>query len=351
MPTNIEWSDETWNPVRGCTKVSAGCTNCYAMRQAHRFSGAGKPYEGLTQIVKGKGPQWTGAVRTVPELLWEPLRWRKPRRVFVNSMSDLFHEDVPAGFIAHVFAVMAAAPRHEFQILTKRPARMALLLNDPSFWASVWGHGMEHWWGTEDLARSDEIGPDHPLPNVWLGTSVEDQAAADERIPHLLRTPAAVRFLSCEPLLGPVNLERNARPWGAGGASARWLALLHWVIAGGESGPGARRCDVAWIRTLVDQCRAAAVPVFVKQVGAYVVDRNDAGFDADLEWETDTGIPTFRSAWPEPVEVEHDINGFREEYQGAPVRVHLIDRKGGNPNEWPGDLRVREFPALQEAST
>jgi len=346
--SSIEWTDATWNPVRGCSKVSAGCTNCYAMRQGHRFSGPSKAYEGLTHVVKGKGPQWTGAVRTVPELLEEPLRWRKPRRVFVNSMSDLFHEDVPDEFIAAVFAVMYDAHRHSYQVLTKRPERMAELLPSREFWDAINRSWLERLWAP--VAKRHGLdssgprpGPDYPiagpLPNVWLGTSVEDQAAADERIPHLLRTPATVRFLSCEPLLGRVDLPTD------------WMMELDWIIVGGESGPGARQCNVAWIRSLVAQCAVAPVPCFVKQVGAYVVDRNDAGFDADLEWETDTGIPTFRSAWPEPVEVEHDINGFREEYQGAPVRVHLIDRKGGNPNEWPWDLRVREFPSLQEART
>lgn len=170
--SKIEWTDRTWNPIRGCSLVSPGCTNCYAMRQVHRFDHPGGPYEGLTRMTE-HGPVWTGKVRVVEEALAEPPSWRKPCRVFVNSMSDLFHEGVPAEFIDRVFAVMQLARRHTFQILTKQPHRMAL---------------------------------HRPPANVWLGVSVENQATADERIPLLLQTPAAVRFLSVEPLLEAVDL-------------------------------------------------------------------------------------------------------------------------------------------------
>lgn len=303
--TSIEWTDSTWNPVRGCSKVSAGCQSCYAMKAAHRFSGPGRPYEGLTQLVKGKGPQWTGVVRVVPEKLIEPLTWREPRRVFVNSMSDLFHEEVPTSFIAHVFAVMSACPRHTFQVLTKRPARMAAVLSSPEFWAMVWGFGMEEYWTSSDLVRIDELGPGFPLANVWLGTSVEDQAAADARLPHLLATPAAVRFLSCEPLLGPVDL-------------AGWIRSeftepgIGWVIIGGESGPGARPCDVGWIRSLLGQCADAGVAPFVKQIGA------------------------------------KPVTDYRTRPQSEPSYwTSLVrDKKGGAMPEWPEDLRVRQFPEV-----
>lgn len=253
--TDIEWTDTTWNPVRGCSLVSAGCTNCYAMKQAHRFSGKGKPYEGLTEIGP-QGPRWTGKLRLVPEALEEPLHWKQPRRIFVNSMSDLFHEDVPHSFIVSVFSHMEAAPQHTFQILTKRPARML------------------------EQFRCGLSAKFPVLPNVHLGVSIEDQRTADERIPILLETPAAVRFISAEPLLGPLDLENlnvkgdllDARTGELRGKESGCIAdegvSLDWVIVGGESGPGARPCDLAWIRSIKDQCQAAKVPVFFKQGGA-----------------------------------------------------------------------------------
>lgn len=345
MSSKIEWTQETWNPLAGCTPVSAGCRNCYAANHARRLAGNPNPkvsgaYERTARTAGDGRAVFTGKVNLLPERLEQPLRWKKPRRVFVNSMSDLFHEDVPTGFIAHVFAVMAAAYQHTFQILTKRPERMAEVLNDEGFWAGVWGHGVERWWDLKALALIDDIGPEDPLPNVWLGTSVEDQAAADERIPHLLRSPAAVRFLSCEPLLGPVDIVRSdSLALAQAARDGLTIGQVDWVIIGGESGPGARPCDVEWIRSLLRQCQSAGVPAFVKQLGANIRDRNDAGFDSD--WHDGEG-------WPEPREVEHDPRGFREEYQGAPVRVHLEDRKGGDPQEWPEDLRVRQFPQTNE---
>jgi protein gp37 len=257
--TAIEWTDATWNPVRGCAIVSKGCTNCYAMRQAHRSSGAGGAYEGLTKRSKG-GPVWTGKVRLVPELLEQPLHWRRPRRIFVNSMSDLFHEDVPLDFIAKVFEVMNEAHWHIYQVLTKRAQRAREVLSRREWpWA----------------VTVDKL----PQPNVWLGVSVEDQAAADERIPQLLATPAAVRWISAEPLLGPVKLKWSwvsggrpldggpmvnmLEPWAAPQATPK----LDWVVAGGESGPGARPMHPAWAQSLRDQCAAAGVPFFFKQWG------------------------------------------------------------------------------------
>lgn len=317
MSTEIEWTDEVWNPVRGCSKVSTGCERCYAMRQAHRFSGEGQPYEGLTKIVKGKGPQWTGRVRTVSEMLERPLRWRKPRRVFVNSMSDLFHEDVPFEFVDRVYDVMCKAPQHTFQILTKRPERMVAFFNEQE----EGGHPLRPF-----------------LPNVWLGTSVENQAAADERIPHLLRTPAAIRFLSCEPLLGPVDLRPyvtsldgmlacpacgyRTNTFGRCPNDHSELVRdfgVDWVIIGGESGPGARPCDVRWIRDLVRQCREAGVAPFVKQLGAQPVETR----------------PMPSDAWPDS-DVEYSIR--------------LQDAKGGDWSEWTEDLRVREMPAVVEVA-
>ncbi|HDZ74345.1 MAG TPA: phage Gp37/Gp68 family protein [Aurantimonas coralicida] len=261
--SKIEWTDATWNPVVGCSVVSPGCTNCYAMRMAGTRLKTTKPYSGLTQDTKA-GPVWTGAVRFLEERLTQPLKWRKPRRVFVNSMGDLFHEDVPDDWIDKVFAVMAASPRHTFQVLTKRPERMrehvlrlSRTINPLEAEARAFGHTFN--FEGHSLLR-------WPIPNIWLGTSVEDQRRADERMPHLLNAPAAVRFLSCEPLLGPIDL-REVSTAGVGAAAGNKMAdCLHWVIAGGESGPRARGMDPAWPRSIRDQCREAGVPFFMKQM-------------------------------------------------------------------------------------
>lgn len=289
----IEWTDATWNPVRGCSRVSAGCQRCYAERVAARFSGSGQPYEGL---IHPSTQGWNGKIKLVPDALVQPLRWQRTRFIFVNSMSDLFHENVPDNFIAAVFGVMAAADHHYFQVLTKRHER-----------ALRWFQWMQD--ATEAKLHEclkGAIGYHHPkrpaidqvtwpLPNVWLGVSVEDQAAANERIPLLLQTPAALRFLSCEPLLGPVDLRSlaavphnapvdalndrtlqgfqrcvdHAPGYCLPGCSGRW-GKIDWVIAGGESGPGARPMHPDWARTLRDQCAAARVPFFFKQWGEWV---------------------------------------------------------------------------------
>lgn len=241
--SGIEWTDATWNPTTGCSRVSEGCRHCYAEALSHRFGVTVNPWT---------RPHAAENVRLHPERLDQPLRWRRPRRVFVDSMSDLFHDLVPDPFIDRVFAVMAMCPQHTFQVLTKRPRRMARHLGD--------------------LASS--VGT---RPNVWLGTSVEDQRAADERIPPLLATPAAVRFLSCEPLLGPLDLTGwlGACPaCGGAGCPDGWGfgrrcrgRGLDWVIAGGESGPEHRPLDLDWARSLRDQCGAAGAPFFFKQIG------------------------------------------------------------------------------------
>ena len=272
MPTGISWTDETWNPVRGCSAVSPGCAHCYAEQQAARIvrMGKGKPtaYDGLVELVgKQQIARWTGAVRLVPEHLADPLRWRKPRRIFVNSMSDLFHEALTNEQIAAVFGVMAAAPQHTFQVLTKRAERM----RDWFRWVSEYGLEvmaveaatlLVDWGEPERLVWKVCGHGNWPLPNVWLGTSVEDQPRARERIPNLLETRAAVRFLSCEPLLGPLNLNAKCPPFYAPHLRRDRIG---WVIAGCESGPGARPADVAWFRSLRDQCAAAGVPFFLKQ--------------------------------------------------------------------------------------
>jgi protein gp37 len=297
VSTTIEWTDETWNPITGCTKVSQGCKNCYAEGIANRFFAKQYPPN-----QDGTQRKFTD-VRCHPERLDQPLRWKEPRRVFVNSMSDLFHEDVPEEFIRAVFTVMRNAQRHTFQILTKRAARMLEIVGT---------------WQRNGLLLREGHGC--ILPNVWLGVSVEDQEHADERIPLLLQTPAAVRFLSIEPQLGPVDMTDLPVPRDYENLSDaiiqpyRFNALtsaddehvynvhqkIDWVIVGGESGPGARPFQVEWAKSIVDQCRAAGVACFVKQLGSHVIQDG-----------------------------EHRKKR---------------DRKGGDMHEWPHELRVREFP-------
>jgi len=258
VSTGIEWTDESWNPVTGCDRVSLGCDNCYAERMAKRF---GKPF--------------IGAVELHPERLDAPLLWRKPKRVFVNSVSDLFHEDVPDDFIAQVFAVMSIAEKHSFQVLTKRPQRMARLLNDEAFrlaWFTFRNDRAVEPDVQRMAARGDtSLRMEWPCPNVWLGVSVETQQYANIRIPHLLRTPAATRFLSVEPLLGPVDLaaflatpDPSPVPDGAHRGPG-----IGWVIVGGESGPGARPMQPEWVRRVRDDCTNASVPFFFKQWGEW----------------------------------------------------------------------------------
>jgi len=282
--TGIEWTEATWNPIVGCSLVSPGCTNCYAMGVAARLLD-GNPkaphYAGTTQPSKG-GPVWTGKVALAPEhILEQPLRWSRPRVIFVNSMGDLFHEDVPGHWINQVFAIMALCPQHTFQILTKRADRMHEWCTWPSrkrdidgtIWSQLgtpWGSKIKHggnWQCT------------YPLPNVWLGVSAEDQRRADERLPILVQTPAAVRFVSAEPLIGPVDLSRwlaveniklNGKPHWTERTGE--VPQIGWVIGGGESGKGARPMHPDWARSLRDQCAAADVPFFFKQWGEWVTE-------------------------------------------------------------------------------
>lgn len=260
--TAIEWTDATWNPVRGCSRVSEGCRNCYAERVAARFSGPGMPYEGLATIGKN-GPRWTGEVRFAGEHLADPLRWRKPRRIFVNSMSDLFHESLDPDQIAMVWAVMALAPRHTFQVLTKRAARAREVLGHPGFYDRVLKCAGLLRQKRPDLLQVGISNPaTFPARWIWVGVSVENQWAANERIPHLLETPAAIRFLSVEPMLGPIDFREVPGFNRVGLDLSNW-----WVICGGESGPGARPMKPEWVWPLRDQCRNARVPFFFKQWG------------------------------------------------------------------------------------
>ena len=280
--SHIEWTDATWNPVTGCSIVSPGCTNCYAMKLAGTRLRNHPSRKGLTTASKS-GPVWNGTVRFNEEWLLQPLSWKKPRMIFVCAHGDLFHEDVPDEWIDQVFAVMALTTQHTFQVLTKRSKRMRDYVNslhNSRALASI----------VAELLRESELGPRamtlaRTIPNVWLGVSVERQKEADERIPDLLATPAAVRFISAEPLLGPLDL--NNVPSFADlhqGLDYRIDALsgmyksgivrlcatapkLDWVIVGGESGDGARAMHPDWARALRNECEAAGVAFFFKQWG------------------------------------------------------------------------------------
>jgi protein gp37 len=218
----IEWTETTWNPIRGCRHVSPGCKNCYAARMANRLSGNAKPYEGLVRS-GDNGPRWTGAVRLVEEKLNDPYRWRKPRAVFVNSMSDLFYEEIPVEYIQRLFGVMRDTPQHTYQILTKRSERLLDL--DPEI----------EW-------------PD----NVWMGVSVENNDYL-YRQEHLKQTNARIKWASVEPLIGPLD---NFCPTG-----------LDWIVVGGESGPSARPMEGKWVTDIRDRCLKSRVPFFFKQWG------------------------------------------------------------------------------------
>lgn len=261
MSTKIEWTDETWNPVVGCSKVTEGCRYCYAMKQAHRNAAmAQQQYIGLTEK-RASGVEWTGLVRTVPSMLEKPLGWKKPRMIFVNSMSDLFHPDVPFDFIDQVFAVMALCKRHTFQILTKRPQRMLEYMRSVEERGDSWRSVIYN------PSPVNVTGLELPLANVWLGVSVENQLTADARIPILLQTPAAVRWLSMEPLLGDVDIEAFLVDFPEDGDGAPYLGGIDWVVVGGESGHHDRPMDPIWARSLRDQCAAAGVPFLFKQWG------------------------------------------------------------------------------------
>jgi len=343
--TSIEWTrgddgvaGKTWNPVLGCTRVSAGCDHCYAIGVAHR--GLRPEHTGLTRIrppdSKRPGLDWNGTVKFLPERLAEPLRWRKPRRVFVNSMSDLFHNSMSGQRIAAVFGAMLMASRHTYQVLTKRP-ELAL------YWYTWIEENAPALFGDEAAAlakaNGDRISPDPrvlmcvaaaesagvvapdlasataaydtwPPRSVHLGVSVEDQATADERIPLLLQCPAAIRFVSYEPALGPVDFNAIGK-WRDEPLSALSEQVgnverpaLDWIIVGGESGPGARVFELAWARKVIADCHAIAggPRVFIKQLGSCPFDNRTA------------------------------------------YALRPSDRKGGDMAEWPPDLRVREWP-------
>jgi protein gp37 len=245
--TKIDWCDRVWNPTTGCTKVSQGCKNCYAERMAEHF---------------WKDRKFS-KIYCHPDRLTQPLSWRKQQKVFVDSMGDLFHPDVPEYFIAQVLAICAIAKQHIFMILTKRADRMKEFFSESSIWKEI-----EEW-----AKVFVENGPSiHGLPeNIWLGVSVEDQVSADERIPLLLQTPAAIRFVSYEPALEIIDFSKYqpfCRTLKTGFKTVRGILAgeISWLIQGCESGPGARPMDIEWARSVRDQCQAVRVPFFLKQM-------------------------------------------------------------------------------------
>ena len=326
--SSIQWTDKTWNPLRGCTKVSEGCRNCYAMSVAYRFSGKGLPYEGLAKKGADGRAVWTNKITLLEDALTQPMHWKKPQKIFVNSMSDLFHPDVPFEFIDKVFAVMALCPQHTFQVLTKRPGRMRDFTTYEStpariataMFAILKELGIDpkkrvpEMYHSNGMCKSGSDGIEYPLPNAHLGTSVENQATADERLHDLCACPAAVRFVSYEPALGAVDFHQHLWRYGNVEDAPGWLlndtggagdfmqpdTRLDWIIVGGESGKDARPFNVAWAYDTLYQCKRAGVACFVKQFGA------------------------------------------KPYYKEAPLV--LKDKHGADWDEWPHDLRVRQFP-------
>lgn len=330
--TEIEWTDATWPIVQGCDYDSPGCTHCYAVnviwRLAHNpLAKIADPLQGLVAKNAAGHLHWTGKVALREDRLAWPMRWREPRRIFVPSHGDIFHEDVPDKFLDKIFGVMALCHRHTFQVLTKRAERMraylAAIAEDYDEYSLFrWADAAGRLCQDGDAAFSSIMNAGWPLPNVWLGVSVEDQQRADARIPHLLATPANKRFLSCEPLLGPLDLrgylvghEENGvdltrEPGSKVGACVGWTPPLDWVIAGGESGQRARPMVLGWAYGLLQQCKGADVAFFMKQMGSNAISPGAAGADPD-------GV--YRYRWR--------------------------DRAGGDPAEWMEEFRVREFPA------
>lgn len=353
--TKIEWSEATWNPITGCSFASPGCTNCYAMELAGTRLADHPSRKGLTQPSKA-GPVWTGELRFNEQWLDQPLRWKRPRMIFVCAHGDLFHESVPDEWIDKVFAVMALARQHTFQVLTKRSGRMRDFFRETTGWRARIAELLNElkpsplWNGNVYQGWQNLHGRPDGLPNVWLGVSVEDQQRADERIPDLLATPAAIRWISAEPLLGPVDLTRiieagraecyykqgagfttlNGKTWTDSrgnlnsltghfwgedlldGAWEPWTGKdepspgfgqpgyyrpINWVVAGGESGAKARPMHPDWARALRDQCAAAGVPFFFKQWGEFAPGEI-AGAFLDPE-KPALGFTLFDNRWSE----------------------------------------------------
>lgn len=350
-PTSIEWTDVTWNPVRGCSMAAGseagGCLNCYAARQAARnLPGMASPTTGRPfAVTKSSGPRWTGDVELIPYKLAEPLSWTKPRRCFVNSMSDLFHEELPFDDMAAVFGIMAACPNITFQALTKRPERALAFFEhrfglescEETVARKAESHACIIWdpRGSDvnlysQVVTATEVKkrrpwPGWPLPNVWLGTSVENQETANLRVPILLECSASRRFVSYEPALDAVNLPwlriawqcsfcagffpdpyhkvcpRCSRALGWSGShkfnppQGQRGSGLDWIICGGESGPGARPMHPDWARSVRDQCQAAGVPFFFKQWGEWSPGYSEHGNDLPY----DVIVNAKQHEWPQ----------------------------------------------------
>jgi protein gp37 len=318
----IQWTDASWNPTRGCKKVSPGCRACYAEAFAERFRGAHqtkpdpdhKPAKGekrrVIPMLDERGQPVPHAYhdgfdpRLVPDMLGLPLTWKRGRKIFVNSMSDLFMDEVPDSYIDQVLARMLLVHRHTYQVLTKRADRMAGYFTADDLYRRVSDAASDVRAMHSDLRYVFTNAQKPLLPSwLWLGVSVEDKKYGMPRIEHLRRVPAAVRFLSVEPLLEDIGTLD--------------LTGIHWVVVGGESGIRARKCEVEWIRNVVAQCKAAAVPVFVKQLGARATDEKN-------------GIAGARLRLP-------------QESAGL-VKLRLKDSKGGEISEWPEDLRIQQMP-------
>ena len=313
--SKIAWTHHTFNPWVGCQRVSPGCVHCYAEAYDARVGGVPKKQRANPEVAESRWGPSGRRTRTSASNWAEPLKWNRAAekagqrcRVFCSSLADVF-EDRPElePWRNDLWHLIKATPHLDWLLLTKRPHNISAMM--PAAWIAP--HGLD------------------VQPNVWLGATVEDQQRANERIPELLSVPAKVRFLSCEPLLERIDITSWLAPESLGRSN------IDWVIIGGESGPGARPFNVAWARSLVDQCRGAGAAPFVKQLGANVRTRNDDHLVSDFD----------EGGWClDPREVEENVHGFREDHQGAEVRVRLRDSAGGDPNEWPIDLRVREFP-------
>jgi protein gp37 len=365
--TGISYADLTWNPMIGCSRVSPGCEHCYAERLA---STRLRHMPAYAVVTNKRG--WNGKIHLMPKRLDEPIRRRKPARIFLGDMSDLFHPEVPFEFIAACFGVMAACPQHVFLLLSKRPQRMLDVLTNPRFYEAVLEAARPIRIARPSTGLIGISNPANiPAKNIHLGVTCEDQQRADERIPLLLRCPAAVRWVSAEPLLGPIDFDAwigaeacmTDTGWGK---APPWLDQ---IIPGGESGPHARPCDVEWIRSIVRQCRASRVACFVKQLGSNPVGRDwmswvKTGFHWPVEWKCMIDDRVVASAWENGTWHTWDQNGFGGENSSEPTleaakreaeasaikqgfaRKKLKNRHGADPSEWPEDLRVREFPKL-----
>lgn len=352
--TKIEWADATWNPITGCTLVDEGCRNCYAAELAASRLRNHPSRQGLAKRNAKGVASFTGEVRLNEDWLDQPLRWRKPRMVFVCAHGDLFHESVPDEWIDRVFAVMALAPQHIFQVLTKRPERareyLHSLIGDEDRCRAVIEASRKSGALIDDLPYLRDRLVNLPLPNVWIGTSVSDQASADARIPHLLDTPAAVRFVSAEPLLESIHFGHYQG--GYQSEATNWEGRrLDWIIVGGESGKNARPMHPEWARSIRDQCRAAGTAFFFKQWGAWLPSSHAAHLgdevdgcalgewhDSGKDWieacmcrDGDPDMPMFLSANAPPVGCWTGRNGTRFRDDPDPARHHARPLRRGHP--------------------